>query len=68
MNRDELYRHLYTLAEANKESNPFAASILFTLAGLVVMEEEHKLAVFSSIIANQMLNKSKNNQTTGNEN
>lgn len=47
MNKDELYNALETLADKNATTNTIAASILYTLAGLVALEKEDMLAIFT---------------------
>lgn len=62
MNRGELYQQVHDLAELNVKANPIAASVLYTLAGLIAMNEEIRLAVYANEINGIMLNKIKDIQ------
>jgi len=59
MTREELAKELEKLGDINSESNPVAASVLFTLSGLIICEEEMLLAIEANKINDKFLNQLK---------
>jgi hypothetical protein len=59
MTKGELYNELERLADLNIESNPIAASILCTLCGLLILDKEDMLAIYTAQINEFMINKNK---------
>lgn len=45
MDKETLIKKLNQLAEANEKTNPIAASVLYTLSGLCIMDKEHLIAI-----------------------
>lgn len=59
MNKEKLIKELTQLAEANEITNPIAASILYTLAGLCITDAEAILAIETEKINNHFINQLK---------
>lgn len=55
MDKETLIKELNRLAEANEQTNPVAASVLYTLAGLCVMDDEHLISIETERINNHFL-------------
>jgi hypothetical protein len=66
MTREELAKELERLGDINAEINPVAASILFTLSGLIITETEMLLAIETHKINDKFIKQLKN--LTNNEN
>jgi hypothetical protein len=66
MTREELAKELERLGDINAEINPVAASILFTLSGLIITETEMLLAIETHKINDEFIKQLKN--LTNNEN
>lgn len=52
MDKETLIKELNRLAEDNEQTNPIAASILYTLSGLCVTDAEELLAIETEKINN----------------
>lgn len=57
MEKIELIHQLQSLAEANEKSNPIAASVIYTLCGLLYTNDEGILAAITQQINNFYLDK-----------
>lgn len=55
MDKETLIKELNRLAEANELTNPIAASVLYTLAGLCVTDSEALLAIETNRINNHFI-------------
>lgn len=55
MDKETLIEELNRLAEANETTNPIAASVLYTLSGLCVMDKEYLIAIETESINNHFL-------------
>ena len=55
MNKEELIKELNRLAELNELSNPIAASVLYTLSGLCLTDNEGLISIETERINNHFL-------------
>lgn len=66
MDKKTLIKEINRLAEANESTNPIAASVLYTLSGLCVMDNEYLIAIETEKINNfflTQLQKQTNNES-----
>lgn len=62
MNKETLIKELNRLAEANEITNPIAASVLYTLSGLCLTDNESLIAISTNKINEYFLTQLKQKQ------
>lgn len=65
MDKQTLIKELNRLAEANEQTNPVAASVLYTLSGLCLTDNEALIAISTNKINDYFINQLNKNKHEG---